>query len=210
MNINAISTGFQPAKVYNTVNFKGAQKAASQLINTGIAHKTASKTVGIKKSLSKISHGIKNTCSKVFSTIKKSTVSTFKFVNKWAHNAFNAVKSTGKKISGTVSDFFKGIKNKNYIKITQTNSGNSVNTIIQAGNNKSGKNTLTVSVKNDNIIIINGKIYKYGGKLPDGIQISSNGSFSVKGANKTSNLSRKIQDFAKTVKKNGKLIGTEA
>ncbi len=205
MNINAVSTGFQPAKAYNTVNFKGVQKAAAQLANAGAAQKTANKTGKIGQFFSKVSHTIRNACSKAFSAVKKTAVKAYNVAAKGVKTALNGVKSAGKKVTESVSNFFKGIKNKKHTKISK----NKENTVIQINKNSNKTNTLTIKSRNGNVII-NGKIYQYDGKLPDDIKINPDGGFSVTGANKIRDLSRKIQDFAETVEKNGKLIGTEA
>lgn len=218
MNINAFSAGIQPhsIKAYNTTSFKGVQKAATQFINAGTAQKAANKTGKIGNFFSKVSHAIGDAASKALNTIKNGAIIACNTASKGIHKVFDTVKSAGSKVSKGVSDFFKGLKNKRHIKITKEN--NKSITSIQVGNNiasskniisisaKDGK-TVTVSTKNGKIAV-NGKIYEYDGKLPDGIKISSNG-LSIKGKNGIKDLSQKIEEFAKTVEENGKLIGTE-
>lgn len=206
MNINAVSTGYQPAKVYNTVNFKGMHKAAAQLVNAGTAQKTAAKTGRIGQFFSKTSHAIGNTCSKVFSGVKKAAVTAYNFAAKGVHTALNVVKSTGKKISDTVSNFFKGFKSKKHININSK----SGTTVIQIGKGKTtaaADSTLVVSIKDKNIAV-NGKIYQYDGKLPEGMKILPDG-FHMEGSNNIKDFSRKIKEFAQNVEKDGKLIGLE-
>lgn len=201
MNINAVSAGYKSTNVYNTVNFKGVQKAATRLANTGAAKKASNKTGRAGQFFSKVSHTIGNACSKVFSGVKKAAVTAYNFTAKGIHTAFNAVKTAGKKVSDTISNFFKGFKNKKCINISTNNS-----TIIQIGKGKTAGDSLVVSIKDKNVII-NGKIYQYDGKLPEGMEISS-GGFSLKGKESIKSLTGKIKEFAQNVEKNGKLIGT--
>ncbi len=204
MNINAVSTGYQPAKAYNTVNFKGVHKAAAQLANAGTAQKTAGKTGRIGQFFSKVSHSIGNACSKVFSGMKKAAITAYNFTAKGIHTALNAAKSAGKKISDTVSNFFKSFKNKKHININSKNG----TTVIQIGKGKTTAapdSTLIVSIKDKNIAV-NGKIYQYDGKLPEGMKILPDG-FHMEGSNNIKDFSRKIKEFAQNVEKDGKLIG---
>ncbi len=205
MNINAVSAGIQHSKAYNTASFKGTHKVFTQLAGAGsAAQQTAHKTGRIGQFFSKVSNTLKE-----FGT--KALLVTTDICSKVVFNAIKAasfvkdtVKSAGNKVSKGVSNFFNNLKK---------DKKNSINTVIQVGNNKTlhiqGKNHLSILATNDNIII-NGKAYKYDGKLPDGVEILPGGGFSIKGKGKISDYKNKIKEFAKTVEENGTPVGTKS